>query len=86
MHHVLRKTSKAGSKRPSFQNRGRLLGQRIWFMTTNTKRHHWVGSVLDRSLDDRLVYRDYLGDLFVDADLAENLRLLERFPDLRFYK
>jgi hypothetical protein len=44
------------------------------------------GGILARNLDDRVVYQDVLGWIYVDAELAGDLRLREVFPDLRYYK
>ena len=41
---------------------------------------------MKRYLDDRLVYLDGHGALYVDDALAKSLRLRERFPDLRLYR
>lgn len=43
-------------------------------------------AIVERSLDDRLVYMDEQGDVLVDSELAERLELKTRFPKLWLYK
>lgn len=47
------------------------------------RRVFWAkGAIVERYLDERLIYQDEFADLFIDGRLAKALDLKARFPDL----
>ena len=40
------------------------------------------GAIVERDLDDRLVYQDAYASIFIDGELVKSLNLKSRFPDL----
>jgi hypothetical protein len=44
------------------------------------------GAIVERSLDDRLIYVDQFGSVLISHELAERLELKNRFPKLWLYR